>query len=66
MDVKINGQDEQVPENITIAEMVKLKGLTPEAIVIEHNEAICPREQWSNVTLSAGDNLEIVSFVGGG
>lgn len=66
MKVKINGQEEQLPENMTIAEMVHHKGLTPEAVVIEHNENICPREHWSETTLSADDMIEIVSFVGGG
>jgi sulfur carrier protein len=38
----------------------------PQLVVVEHNGVIVPRTQWPNASVSDGDNLEIVTIVGGG
>lgn len=35
-------------------------------VAVELNRQIVPREQWTQTSLSDGDQLEIVHFVGGG
>jgi len=35
-------------------------------VAIELNRGIVPREQWAETSLTEGDRLEIVHFVGGG
>jgi thiamine biosynthesis protein ThiS len=35
-------------------------------VAVERNREIVPRDQWAGTTLQAGDNIEIVQFVGGG
>ena len=45
-----------------IAELA-LKG---DRIAVEHNGEIVPRAEWPQTTLSEGDRLEVVHFVGGG
>jgi len=35
-------------------------------VAVELNRNIVPREQWAEISLSEGDRLEIVHFVGGG
>ncbi|MFA6635616.1 MAG: thiamine phosphate synthase [Candidatus Omnitrophota bacterium] len=64
--VSINGKTEILEGRISIEKFIGIKGLIPEHVVIEHNSAIVPREKWNEVFLSGGDNVEIVSFVGGG
>ena len=66
MVIKINGRIEALDRTRTIAELVSKKGLSPERIVIEHNLRIVPKEEWSGIALQENDNVEIVSFVGGG
>jgi len=66
MNVVINGKDASLPHGQTVAEYLASRGLDPQAVIIERNETIVPRDQWAGLALSEGDRLEIVSFVGGG
>jgi sulfur carrier protein len=45
-----------------IAELA-LKG---DRVAVEHNGEIVPRVAWPQTTLTEGDRLEVVHFVGGG
>jgi sulfur carrier protein len=45
-----------------IAELA-LKG---DRVAVEHNGEIVPRTAWPQTTLTEGDRLEVVHFVGGG
>lgn len=40
--------------------------LDPSQVAVERNRDIVPRAQYAQTTLSDGDQLEIVTFVGGG
>ncbi len=66
MIIKINGKDEAVDSKLNLAELIKNKSLLPERIVVEHNLRIVRKEQWQKVILQEGDNIEIISFMGGG
>ena len=66
VNVRINGKTESLDKVLSIGEFVGSKGLKPERVIVEHNNVIVPREKWRDVLLSAGDNVEILSFVGGG
>lgn len=66
MVVKINGKDESVSSQMSLVELISIKGLVPEHVVIEHNSRIIPKEEWQGVSLKENDSVEIVSFVGGG
>ena len=47
---------------LLIAELA-LKG---DRVAVEHNGEIVPRASWPQTTLTEGDRLEVVHFVGGG
>jgi sulfur carrier protein len=66
MIIKINGRDETVEKKLNLAGLIASKQLSPEAIVVEHNFRIVPKEEWPTVFLNENDSIEIVSFVGGG
>jgi sulfur carrier protein len=66
MNVVINGKEASIPSGQTVPEYLASRGLDPKAVIIELNEAIIPRDQWTGLALADGDSLEIVSFVGGG
>ncbi|MFN2099379.1 sulfur carrier protein ThiS [Altererythrobacter sp. MF3-039] len=50
----------------TIAALVKELDLDPAKVAVEHNGVIAPRSTLDEASLSDGDVLEIVHFVGGG
>jgi len=66
VNIKINGKLEAVKKVSNIADLVVEKGLSPGKIVVEHNFRIVPEGEWTGSALKENDNVEIVSFVGGG
>ena len=66
MHVQINGKATELEPGMTLADFIAQKGLKPESVVIEHNGTILPRERWRTLALTSTDQLQIVSFVGGG
>ena len=66
MKIKINGREEELTQKKSLFEVISDKGLIPDHVVVEHNSRIVPKEEWRKTTLTENDNIEIVSFVGGG
>jgi thiamine biosynthesis protein ThiS len=65
MQIKINGQEKQITENLTVAQLLTeldLKG----PLAVERNREICPKTQHQTTPIQPGDILEIVTIVGGG
>lgn len=66
MKLKINGKEYSCGKEIRLSDLILEKKLKADRIVIEHNCEIVSQDKWDDITLRSGDNLEIVSFVGGG
>ncbi len=64
--VTINGAPRDVPPGRTLPEVLASLGLDARLVVVEHNREIVERARMAEVVVEAGDNLEIVHFVGGG
>ncbi|MDO4399368.1 MAG: sulfur carrier protein ThiS [Coriobacteriia bacterium] len=63
--VKING--ESIPaDGKSLAEYLAEAGYTRERVAVELNGDIVPKALYEETMLSAGDEVEIVAFVGGG
>jgi sulfur carrier protein len=66
MQVTINGDIQIVPEGLTVRGLLEHLGMTEGPVAVERNRDVVPRAEHGRVTLSSGDLLEIVHFVGGG
>ena len=69
MKIKVNGEEKRIEldqENALLSTVLNLMGYKPNTIVVELNNLIVNSIQWEKVKLKDGDNLEIVSIVGGG
>ncbi len=66
MKIAINGEQREVAEGLTIAGLLQELRLSVGRIAVEVNEQIVPRAEHATRSLSEGDRVEIVSFVGGG
>jgi len=65
MNLTINGESRTASaQNLTA--LVEELGMKQDRVAIELNRRIVPRDCWSQTTLTDGDQLEIVHFVGGG
>jgi len=66
MQITVNSNAIDIGASCTISELIEQLGLDAKRIAIEHNRTILSPEQFSTITLSADDCIEIVNFVGGG
>jgi len=69
MKIKVNGEEKKIEldqENALLSTVLTLMGYKPNTIVVELNNLIINSLKWEKVKLKDGDNLEIVSIVGGG
>ena len=66
MRITVNGESKDVPEGTTLEALIRLLALAPERLAVEFNHEVLRRALWDSTTLSEGDRVEIVHFVGGG
>ncbi|QDU00169.1 sulfur carrier protein ThiS [Gimesia aquarii] len=66
MQIQVNGEAKEVPQNLTVTELLTQLGLQPKYLAVERNLILIPREEHATCTLQEGDRLEIVTLVGGG
>jgi thiamine biosynthesis protein ThiS len=66
LQIRVNGEQRDVAEGLSIAEMLGEMGLNPRKVAVERNLEIVPRSTLGRVRVEHGDAYEIVHFVGGG
>ena len=66
VNITVNGEPRDVAGGITVTSLLESLGLHPRLIVVEYNRDILPRERFGETEVRAGDNFELVHFVGGG
>jgi thiazole synthase len=64
--ITLNGQRREVPEPLTVAALLRLLELRPEHVAVERNRDLVPRAQHAETPIAEGDELEVVTLVGGG
>lgn len=65
MKVKVNGDPRDLPDGTTLRALAAQFKLTPEKVAIELNRRLVRAEKY-DTPLKEGDEVEIVTFVGGG
>jgi thiamine biosynthesis protein ThiS len=65
MHVKVNGQPREVEEGSDIHSLLSAAKLTPDKVAVELNRRLIRAEKY-DTRLKDGDEIEIVTFVGGG
>jgi sulfur carrier protein len=66
MEIYLNGEAREVPDNCTAAQLVEELDLTGKRVAMEVNMEIVPRSGYQAHTLHEGDKVEIVHAIGGG
>ena len=66
MQIRINGEDKQIADGLTVAELLAELSLEPTRVAVERNKQLVRRTTFSEAALADGDQLEIVTLVGGG
>ena len=66
MDVVVNGDRREIPEGLSVAELIEHLGMPLDRVALERNREILSRPQWKSTLVQPNDVFEIVHFVGGG
>ncbi len=66
MQIQVNGESQEVPDEFTVAGLLAQLGLQSKYLAVERNLILIPREEHAACILQEGDRLEIVTLVGGG
>ena len=66
MQVTLNGQNKDLSENTSLTALIDQVSKDNKRIIAEINGTIVKKEQWDQTQLSNGDEIELVTFVGGG
>ena len=64
--VRLNGKDQEIDSGLSVQALVESLDLNPQLIVVELNREILSRDCFGEKQVSAGDQVELVHFVGGG
>lgn len=66
MEIILNGENREIPESTTAAQLIETLGLANKRLAMEVNQEIVPRSTFSSHLFQAGDRVEIVRAIGGG
>lgn len=66
MRIIVNGEAHNAADGSTIEGLVEQLALKAERLAVELNGEVVRRAEWAQATLTEGDRVEIVHFVGGG
>lgn len=66
IEVKVNGESRELVPGTTVAALIDELGLRPELVAVEINRRLVPRKDRGERILATGDDVELVTLVGGG
>jgi sulfur carrier protein len=65
MKLKFNGEIREFNENITVSELINITGINS-PFAVELNRNVISKNKFDATNLKEGDEVEIVTFAGGG
>ena len=66
MDITLNGTPHNVPDSISLHELLSRRQCDPLSVVVEQNREIVDKGDYETTFIHQGDSIEILHFVGGG
>lgn len=64
--LKVNGEAREVPDGTTVAQLLATLEVAVGRVAVEVNASVVRRAHHATHALADGDQVEIVTFVGGG
>ena len=66
MRITLNGAERDVQQGTTIAQLIETITKDHSRVAVERNRSIAPRATWDESLVAEGDEIEVVTLVGGG
>ncbi len=64
--LQVNGESQIYPIGTVLPDLLAQVGFNPRLVAVEYNGEILHRQFWDTTIIQAGDQLEIVTIIGGG
>ncbi len=66
--ISVNGEDRQLPDGATVATVVELLDLSPQArgVAVALDGEVVARSRWAQTELADGARIEVVAAIQGG
>ena len=64
--MQVNGEPRSLAAPATVADLLRQLELRPEQVAVERNKQLVRRAEHEETQLADGDQLEVVTFLGGG
>jgi sulfur carrier protein len=62
----INGEEHELPDGTTVAELLAQLGVIRNGVAVAKNERVVRRAEYESSTIADGDAIEIIKAVAGG
>jgi sulfur carrier protein len=62
----LNGQKFCTDHDLTLSDLTKYFSYNTALLVLEHNNLICNKKNWHDISIENNDRIEVVTIVGGG
>jgi thiamine biosynthesis protein ThiS len=66
LQIRLNGERRNLEAVVSVQTLLDQLGLDRERVAVELNRRILKRSEFERVTVENGDEVEVVTFVGGG
>jgi sulfur carrier protein len=63
---RLNGVPHELPAETTVRDLIVRLGLESQPTAVEVNKALVPRREHERRVIAEGDQIEVVTLVGGG
>ena len=65
MKINLNGNPVET-RSLSLLDLVIEQGMNPKSLIAEYNFEVVKQDSWNNIHIKEKDNIELLSFVGGG
>lgn len=66
MKLRVNGQERELPDALTVAELLLLLEVRAEGVAVAVDRQIVPRSTFAERRLAEGEQVDVLRAVGGG
>ncbi|MFK8112610.1 MAG: sulfur carrier protein ThiS [Rubripirellula sp.] len=66
MKITVNGRSVDIESPLTVEQLLDTVDVPPNYLAVEVNSDVVPREEYTTHVVDSGDDVEVVTLVGGG
>ena len=66
IEITVNGKSVEIETSMTVEQLLDTVDVPPNYLAVEVNAEVVPREDYTSQVVGPGDDVEVVTLVGGG